>query len=263
MSVEGQWNNIKKCLLYTMSDCVGKVQKRGRKPWITQEMISKMDERRKWKTVSNEEGRKNYRRLNNELRRATDKTKLEYLEYKCGEITELQRTGCYDLMYRKVKELDRKENNGIRTVGFEESQGNTIVDQKQVLKIWETYVEKLYDRANRPENLIVEPEEEVDEDRKGPHIVHSEVEKAIKEMRDKKATGDDDVSVEALKLLGDDGLNLLTQMINSIYESGEWPEDFTEVTMVALKKKPKVRRCTDHCTCGKGSKVKLSLCLTN
>jgi hypothetical protein len=32
----------------------------------------------------------------------------------------------------------------------------------------------------------VEPEEEVDEDHKG--ISHSEVEKAIKEMRDKKAT---------------------------------------------------------------------------
>jgi hypothetical protein len=67
----------------------------------------------------------------------------------------------------------------------------------------------------------VEPEEEVDEDHKGPHILRSEVENAIKEMRDKKATGCDDVLVEALKLLGDDGLNLLTQLINNIYESGE------------------------------------------
>jgi hypothetical protein len=54
------------------------------------------------------------------------------------------------------------------------------------LKIWEIYVEEIYDRANRPENLNVEPVE-VDKDRKGPHILHSEVEKAIKEMRDKKA----------------------------------------------------------------------------
>jgi hypothetical protein len=40
-----------------------------------------------------------------------------------------------------------------RTVGIEDSQGNMIVHQKQVLKIWEIYVEELYDRANRPENL--------------------------------------------------------------------------------------------------------------
>jgi hypothetical protein len=59
-----------------------------------------------------------------------------------------------------------------------------IVDQKQVLKIWEIYVEDLYDRANRSENLNMELEE-VDEDHKGLHILHSEVEKAIKEMRDK------------------------------------------------------------------------------
>ena len=54
-NVEVQWNNIKECL--TVSDLVGKVEKRARKPWITQEMISKMDERRKWKNVNTEEGR--------------------------------------------------------------------------------------------------------------------------------------------------------------------------------------------------------------
>jgi len=43
-------------------------------------MISKMDERRKWKNVNNEEGRKNYRKLRNELKRATDNSKKEYLE---------------------------------------------------------------------------------------------------------------------------------------------------------------------------------------
>jgi hypothetical protein len=46
-NVEVQWNNIKKCVLDTMSNLVGKVKRRARKPWITQEMISKMDERKK------------------------------------------------------------------------------------------------------------------------------------------------------------------------------------------------------------------------
>ena len=42
-NVEVQWNNIKECVLDTISDLVGKVEKRARNPWITQEMISKMD----------------------------------------------------------------------------------------------------------------------------------------------------------------------------------------------------------------------------
>jgi hypothetical protein len=48
--------------------------------------------------------------------------------------------------------------------------------------------------------------------------------------------------------LGEDGLRIMTQLINNIYETGEWPKDFTEVTMIALKKKPKATHSSDHCT---------------
>jgi hypothetical protein len=213
-NVEVQWNNIKKCVLDIMSDLVGKVDRKARKPWITHEMINKMDQRRKWKNVNNEEGRKNYRR--NELKRATDNAKKEYLDSICDEIIEFQRTGRYDLMYMKTKKLGWKENHGIQNIDIEDSQGDIIKDQRRVLQIWERYITELYERANRPEHLEVEPEDEVDEDEKGPYILQSEVEKAIKEIRDKKATVDDDVPRDVLKLLGEDGLRPMTQLINSM-----------------------------------------------
>jgi hypothetical protein len=37
-------------------------------------------------------------------------------------------------------------------------------------------------------------------------------------------------------------------LINTIYETGEWPKDFTEVTVIALKKKPQATKCSDHRT---------------
>ena len=104
-NVEVQWNNTKECVLDTISDLGGKVKKRARKPWITQEMLSKMDKRRKRKDVNTEEDRKNYKRLWNELKRATDNAKKEYLENICNETKEFQRTGPYNLVYRKTKEL--------------------------------------------------------------------------------------------------------------------------------------------------------------
>jgi len=192
-NVEVQWNNIRECVLDTISDLVGKVEKRARKPWIKQEMISKMDERKKWKNVNTEESRKNYRRLRNESKRGTDNAKNEYLENICNEIMEFQRTGRYGLMYMKTKGLGCKETQGIQNIGMEDSQGNRVVEQRQVLKIWKNYITELYDRPNRPETLEVEPEEEADTDEKGPYILQSEVEKAIKKMRNKKATGDYDV----------------------------------------------------------------------
>jgi len=60
--------------------------------------------------------------------------------------------------------------------------------------------------------------------------------KAIKEMRNRNVTGDDDVPGDVLKLLGEGGVKILTKLINTIYETGEWPKDFTEVTMIALKR---------------------------
>jgi len=88
-----QWNDIKERVLDTVRGLVGRVEKRARTPWITQEMIGKMGERRNSENVNNEESRKNYRRLRNELRRATDKANTEYLENICNEIMEFQRTG--------------------------------------------------------------------------------------------------------------------------------------------------------------------------
>jgi len=94
--------------------------------------------------------------------------------------------------------------------------------------------------------LEVESEEEVGTDEKVPYILQSEVEKAIKGMGNKKATGDDNAPGDVLKLLGEGGLKIMTKLINTIYETGEWPKDFTEVTVIALKKKPQATKCSDY-----------------
>jgi hypothetical protein len=41
-----------------------------------------------------------------------------------------------------------------------------------------------------------------------------------------------------LKLLEGVDLKIMTKLINTIYETGEWPKDFTEFKMIALKYKP-------------------------
>jgi hypothetical protein len=60
------------------------------------------------------------------------------------------------------------------------------------------------------------------------------VKKSVKEMRNKKTTGGDDVHGNVLKLLGG-GLKVMMKLINTIYETGDWSKDFTEVKMIALK----------------------------
>jgi len=40
----------------------------------------------------------------------------------------------------------------------------------------------------------------------------------------------------------------MIKLINTIYETGEWPKDFTEVKIISLKKKSQATKCCDHRT---------------
>ena len=63
-----------------------------------------MKERKIAKSINNKE----YRRLNNKLRRETEKTEKVYMEEICEEIMDLQKKGRYDLLYHKAQQFKRK-----------------------------------------------------------------------------------------------------------------------------------------------------------
>jgi hypothetical protein len=80
-------------------------------------------------------------------------------------------------------------------------------------------------------------------DEEGPYILPSEVGKAIKGVRDKKSTGNEDVPGDML--LGEDCLREMTQLISRIYETGEWPADFTEDTILTPWSRGLLEKLTD------------------
>jgi hypothetical protein len=92
----------------------------------------------------------------------------------------------------------------------------------------------LYYSENRPQDIAIEAEDELDENDEGPTILKSEIVKAIKDMRREKATGDDNIPVDLLKELGNSGLKIMTALDNKIYISGDWLKDFLDVTMISL-----------------------------
>jgi len=78
------------------------------------------------------------------------------------------------------------------------------------------------------------PEEGVGADKKSLYILHSVVKRATAEMKDNKATGDDDVPGNLVKLFKENSLSTMTQQISNVYKTGEWPKNFTKVTVIAL-----------------------------
>ena len=109
------------------------------------------------------------------------------------------------------------------------------------------YVEELYDTQNKPE---VELEEEIDveEDFIGPYLLDSEIERAMKDLKDGKSPGQDEIPAEFIKNLEGEARIELKDITKELYIEGEWPSDFVDVIMVTLRKKNKLTKCSDYRT---------------
>ena len=97
---------MKQIILESAEEHVGKMeQKRNKKPWITSDIIDKMAERLMWENDKSENGKWQYMKINNELRRITDQAKEKWINSKYREIEELIHRGHSEAAYKIVKEL--------------------------------------------------------------------------------------------------------------------------------------------------------------
>ena len=254
-NIEDRWRRIKNAMIKVAEKEVGyRRGKRAKKPWITSEMIEKMEERRKYKRQNTSEGKRAYRRLNNELRNETKRAREKWLLNECKEIEELNRLGRHDIVYNKVRnmEWDRGKTQSKIASGIESEDGKLLTEENQVLKRWKEYMEKLYRAKEKPEQIKIENESEVSEEGKGGNVLLTEIKAALKDMKNGKAAGIDGIPVELIKCLEEDteeeGMRILRDLCNEIYESGVWPEDFVRTVMIPLQKKKGTRKCEEHRT---------------
>src|SRR6218665_4087207 len=100
MSTEERWNRLKKVVKEAAVETVDyQMGSAPCKPWVTTGMIQEIEERRKWKHQSTDEAKSEYRRLNNKLRKTTDKAREKWWEEQCEDLEELQAKGRHDAVY--------------------------------------------------------------------------------------------------------------------------------------------------------------------
>ena len=66
----------------------------------------------------------------------------------------------------------------------------------------------------------------------GPPIMKDEVRKAVKSMKKGKAAGPDKITVEMIESLDEFGIDMLTDFLNAIYDSGEIPSDLSKFIFI-------------------------------
>ena len=233
--IEEEWKHLKESIIAATEECLPKKQKTKRKEWMTEDILKKMEERKKWK---NDGGR--YKMLDQEVHKMCDKAKEEWISENCAKIEELEAQHKTREMYQKVKEVTGTDRRRAGNSCITSKEGRVLFDQQEIQDRWKEYIEELFadDRGEIPQM----------DNTDGPVILKEEVRKAINSLRPGKAPGDDEISTEMLQALDEIGIDKITDLCNKIYDSGYIPEDMKKSTFIPLPKKPKAVNCTDFRT---------------
>ena len=183
---------------------------------MTTDILEKMRERKKVK--SNDQAK--CKRLRKETEMDCRRAKDVWWHRKCEEVENPQSQHRTREMHEKIKEITgqghkQKGSNCIK-VKIE----NMLFDENEIKikKIWEEYVTTLYsDTREKPPDVMYEKGEEL-----------SEVEKAIRDLKDKKALGKGDLTAEMIKALDHCTIPIVHRLASNIYKSGYIRKEMNE-----------------------------------
>ena len=193
---------------------------------MTDHIVNLMDNRKQIKNSDKVE----YKRLK-QINSACKEAKGKWLVNQCEEVEQLEKQYKSREMHNKVKELmsenTRKNANGC----IKDKNGNISFDQEEIAARWVEYITHLYEghREQIPKFEVT----------RGESIMKDEIQKALKSLKDRKATGTDELPAAALKALDEHNIEIITSFCNIIYNSGMIPTEMKHSVFVILPKKPK------------------------
>ena len=70
----------------------------------------------------------------------------------------------------------------------------------------------------------------------------------MKEIRNGKSPGFDDIPAELWKAAGEDGIKVMWKLCNKIWRKVEWPTDWERAVFIPIPKKGNIKECSNHRT---------------
>ena len=230
---EELFNTMKNSIYEAIEENIPEKTRREDKKWMTNEILGLMDERRQ-----NKSNEVMHNHLTKQIKIKCTKAKEKWINDQCLEIETKQKSDS-KYIHSKIKEISGKRS--YTNVGCIKSRdGKILMDKNDILNRWSEYIEELFSDT-REENIVIK------KDIDGPPIL-KEVVAAIKKMKLGKAIGPDNIPIEIITTLEDLGIDLVTKLLNSIYDSGNIPKDMLKSVFITLPKSPGATECELHRT---------------
>ena len=115
---------------------------------------------------------------------------------------------------------------------MKDGSGAVLRDEERVRERWKDYFENLLNEEYpREQHQNGTPKQGLT-----IGVTRAEVERALKKMKNNKATGPDEIPVEAWRALGGEGVDLLWDLMIKIEEQEHIPEEWRESVLVPIYK---------------------------
>ena len=202
------------------------------------------------KNVNNPEYKEKYRAI----RRARRKDKERYTEDKCATSVVPYKQRRTSEMYKEIRTLIKKFTPQLNVI--KDANGETPTENDDTLSRWKIHCESVFTKyssngastTHSDDNEQGKSSETTDEDDEELVPLRSKVELTVKQIKNGKATGCDDISAEMTKASGDLGISLLHTLIVTIWQTGEWPEDWGRAVLIPKPKKGDLQQCSKYVT---------------
>uniref|UniRef100_H3B2Y3 Reverse transcriptase domain-containing protein n=1 Tax=Latimeria chalumnae TaxID=7897 RepID=H3B2Y3_LATCH len=203
-----------------------------KKKWISEETFSLIKEKRKAKGH-----KEKYRQLQKKVNKLLRRDREAHLNNICEELEKANSNGNAKKIFQTVQKLTGEFKP--RSQLIKDQNGKILTETAEILNRWLKYCEQLYADDSPPTNLHLEIGNE-------PPPTKAEVEKAIRMIKNGKATGPDGVPVELLKLGGDTVVDVLLKICIDIWKSRKWPKEWTQSTIIPIPKKGDLKECSNY-----------------
>ena len=148
-------------------------------------------------------------------------------------------------MYKEIESLTKTFQPRLGVI--KDENGETLTETEKITDRWKRYCEEMYtdnqavnkDQSKKIENLEDEP---------CLPPLKSEIEWAIKSLKDGKSPGCDNIQAEMIKASGEEGLDVYYRLCTKIWETGQWPTDWRRAIFIPLPKKEDLQLCSNYRT---------------
>ena len=240
--VEESWANLRECVTTTALRVCGEV-KRKRDAWLNEEVErlaeEKLDAYKTWMGTSGEDKAglyDEYKVANKMCIKATRRAKQAHWEKKGEELEKEASRGNARAAYKIVEEL--KGTTQTSADLLRDEKGNIIGSVEGRKRRWQAYYEGLLNPVCAIDlQRAFSGLGPVAEDKPEPEPSLSEIENAIKKLKNNKAAGVDEIHAEALKAGGETLARWIHRLIERIWKEESVPEDWRKSIIVPLFKK--------------------------